>query len=101
MAESQRKPQARRAADLPEVRDGRVAVQIWMANPPPDALRRLQALGFELVATLIPGRVDLGTLPVERLEQAAALGFVRRIDTPRYVEAAGSGGGKSSGIRKM
>ncbi|MBI3911402.1 MAG: VWA domain-containing protein [Armatimonadetes bacterium] len=73
-----------RQPGLPEVVNGRVGVQIWLNELPPDGLKQLQALGFELAATLRPGKLLLGTLSVERLEALIALPFVRRVEPPRF-----------------
>jgi Ca-activated chloride channel family protein len=71
---------------LPEVEKGRVTVQVWLNRLPPEALKQLQSLGFDLAAALTPGRLLLGTLPVERLADLLALDFVRRVDLPRFTE---------------
>jgi hypothetical protein len=74
----------------PGHRNERVTVQLWVKELTAPGLKRLKELGFDLAATLIPGRLVLGTLPVDRLEQAAGLDFVRRIEPPRYLDEAGA-----------
>ena len=49
---------------------------------PADGLRRLKALGFALTRRMRGGTVLRGTAPVAKLEQLAALAFVRRVDVP-------------------
>ncbi len=71
---------------LPEVRKGRVTLQLWLVDPPQDALRKLKALGFTSASELIPGRVVLGTVPVERLEKLLDLPFIRWIDVPKFLD---------------
>ena len=51
---------------------------------PADGLARLKALGFELSAELTPGKLLLGSLPVERLDAVAELPFIRRLEPPRF-----------------
>jgi hypothetical protein len=72
------------AGRLPEVRDGRTDVQIWLASLPPEGMRVLKELGFELAAELRPGKLLLGTLPVAKLKALAALTWVRRVEPPDY-----------------
>jgi hypothetical protein len=67
-----------------EVKAGRVEVQVWLDALPADGQQKLRALGFELAATLRPGRLLLGTVAVERLEALAALPWVRRVEPPRF-----------------
>lgn len=69
---------------LPNVRNGRIDVQIWLNALPADGLVKLKALGFDLSATLTPKKLLLGTLPVTRLDALAALSFVRRIEPPSF-----------------
>jgi Ca-activated chloride channel homolog len=69
---------------LPEVIQGRTAVQVWVAPLPPDGLRKLRALGFEVATELRPGMLLLGMLPVDRLESLARLDFVLYIEPPRF-----------------
>jgi Ca-activated chloride channel family protein len=69
---------------LPEVDRGRVEIQVWLNELPPDGLKRLKALGFDLAATLRPNQLLLGTLPVDRLEALIELPFVRRVEPPRF-----------------
>ena len=69
---------------VPIVTKGRVEVQIWLNSLPPDGLKHLKALGFELAATLTPNKLLLGTLPVARLDELVALSFVRRVEPPQF-----------------
>lgn len=71
-------------AGLPKVEKSRVEVQIWLNALPADGLMKLKQLGFELVATLTPNKLLLGTLPVERLDALVELPFVRRVEPPRF-----------------
>jgi len=73
-----------KAAGLPEVTNGRVDVYLWLNKLPPDGLQKLKALGFNLAATLKPGALLLGTLPVEKLEAVLELPFVRGVEPPKY-----------------
>ena len=69
---------------VPKVEKGRVEVQIWLNSLPPDGLAKLKALGFELSATLTPNKLLLGTVAVDKLDALAELGFVRRVEPPRF-----------------
>jgi Ca-activated chloride channel family protein len=69
---------------LPIVTKGRVEVQIWLNSLPPDGLAKLKAAGFELAATLTKGKLLLGTVSVDKLDELIALSFVRRVEPPKY-----------------
>lgn len=69
---------------LPEVVKGRVEVQIRLNALPKEGLAKLKALGFEVLATLEPNRLLLGTVDVKQLEALTELAFVRRIEVPRF-----------------
>jgi hypothetical protein len=71
-------------AGVPEVEKGRLEVQVWLNELPPDGLSRLKALGFDLAATLRPGKLLLGTVPVDKLDALIALPWVRRVEPPRF-----------------
>ena len=70
--------------EMPEVRNGRVEVQLWLSRLPKDGLAKLKALGFDLAAELTPGKLLLGTVPVEKLKALVALDWVRRVEPPKY-----------------
>jgi Ca-activated chloride channel family protein len=61
-----------------------VAVQIWLNRLPSDGLKRLKALGFKPAATLMQGKLLLGTLPVQKLESLIELNFVSRVEPPKF-----------------
>lgn len=67
---------------LPNVDNGRVVVQVWLKDPPADLEKKLKALGFTLSATLRPGKLVLGSVPVDKLGDLAALEFVSWIEPP-------------------
>lgn len=69
---------------LPVVTAGRVEVQIRLNTLPPDGLAQLKALGFDLSATLTPGRLLLGTADVAKLDKLIELTWVRRVEPPQY-----------------
>ena len=75
---------ALRKRGLPEVAKGRVDVLIWVSGMPTDGLKRLRELGFVFSTEVHPGRLLLGTLPVEKLEALAKLSWVRGLQPPRY-----------------
>jgi Ca-activated chloride channel homolog len=61
------------------VKDGKVAVEIWLADTSPDLLQKLKALGFEAHPGARVAKVQIGWIPVARLRQLAALTEVRRV----------------------
>jgi Ca-activated chloride channel family protein len=69
---------------FPTVIRGRVEVQVWVNKMPADGLKKLKALGFELVTTVTPNRLLLGTADVKKLEAMAELEFVLRIEPPKF-----------------
>lgn len=72
-----------RKPGLPVVSDGRVEVQVWVRDMPPDAMAKLRATGFILAAELRKGVLLFGTADVEKLDALIALGFVRRVELPK------------------
>lgn len=61
------------------VRDGRATIQILLTQKTASALAALRRLGFEVTLNPADSRVIVGRLPLERLEQLAALDFVQYI----------------------
>lgn len=61
-----------------------VEVQVWLNKLPPDGLTKLKDLGFNMTATLMPGKLILGAVDVSKLDALIDLGFVRRIDQPKF-----------------
>ncbi len=70
--------------DGPTVTQGRVDVQLWLNALPADGLAKLKALGFTLSATLTPGKLYLGTVPVTGLDALLELSWVRRVEPPQF-----------------
>jgi Ca-activated chloride channel family protein len=70
------------AKGVPAVEKGQVIVQLWLENPPSDAVKKLEALGFKVSATLRPGKLLLGSLPVEKLDALLELEFVVYVEPP-------------------
>jgi len=62
----------------------RMEVQVWLNKLPADGLTKLKDLGFDLTATLMPGKLVLGTVDVSKLDALIQLDWVRRIDQPKY-----------------
>lgn len=65
-------------------KNGRVTVQIWIANMPKDGLAKLKAQGFELAVTLTTGKLLLGTVDARKLDGLIALSFVRFVEAPQF-----------------
>jgi Ca-activated chloride channel family protein len=68
----------------PIVTKGRVAIQVWLNALKPGDGKKLAALGWKLDATLRPGKLLLGSVPVARLDTLIALDSVRRVEMPRW-----------------
>lgn len=49
------------------MRNGRVEVQLGLSGLPKNGLAKLKALGFDLAAELMPGKLLQGRVPVEKL----------------------------------
>jgi hypothetical protein len=69
---------------LPKVENGRVEIVIRLNSLTKSQMRQLESLGFTLEATLQPGKLLLGTVPVEKLEALLELAFIRRIELPKF-----------------
>ena len=69
---------------LPNVKNGKVEVQIWLTDLPADGIQKLKAAGFDLAATLTPTKLLLGTLDVNKLDALLELSFVRRVEPPNF-----------------
>ncbi len=69
---------------LPNVKNGKIEVQIWLKDLPADGIQKLKAAGFDLAATLTPTKLLLGTLDVSKLDALLELSFVRRVETPNF-----------------
>jgi len=59
-------------------------VQIWIGSPSAGAIAKLRARGFTLVTTLTPGRLLLGSVPLDRLDGVLSLPFVRLVELPKF-----------------
>ncbi len=71
-------------AGVPKVSQGQVTVQIWLNRLTADDLKKLKTLGFKLDATLIPKKLLLGTVAMDKLDELADLTFVRRVEPPKF-----------------
>jgi len=61
------------------VKDGQAEIQIWLADAAPQTIAALEKLGFEVVLHPKAGKVILGRIAIERLEELAALPVVRYV----------------------
>lgn len=59
--------------------DGKVLVQIWLADIKRETFEKLTALGFEVVAQPRTGHVVIGKLPIAMLAEVSELAVVRYI----------------------
>ncbi len=69
---------------LPNVKNGKIEVQIWLTDLPEDGIKKLKTAGFDLAATLTPTKLLLGTLDVSKLDALLELSFVRRVEPPSF-----------------
>jgi len=62
-----------------KLQDGKVMVQVWLADTKEETLSQLKELGFKSVAQPKSGHLVIGYIPVEQLEALAMLSIVRYI----------------------
>src|SRR5207244_8326183 len=68
---------------LPSVDEGYVEVQIWLNDLPPGGMDKLKGVMFKIAATLIPNKLILGVVRLDKLDALVDLPFVRRVEPPR------------------
>jgi hypothetical protein len=61
------------------LQDGKVMVQVWLADMKEETLAQLKELGFKSVAQPKSGHLVIGYVPVEQLEALAKLSVVRYV----------------------
>jgi Ca-activated chloride channel homolog len=62
-----------------KLQDGKVMVQVWLADTKDETLSQLKVLGFKSVAQPKSGHLVIGYIPVEQLEALAKLSIVRYV----------------------
>ncbi len=62
-----------------KLQDGKVLVQVWLADTKENTLAQLKKLGFKSVAQPKSGHLVIGYIPVEQLEALAKLSIVRYV----------------------
>jgi hypothetical protein len=62
-----------------KLQDGKVLVQVWLADAKEETLSQLKKLGFKSVAQPKSGHLVIGYVPVEQLETLAKLSIVRYV----------------------
>jgi Ca-activated chloride channel family protein len=62
-----------------KLHDGKVLVQVWLADTKEETLSQLKELGFTSVAQPKSGHLVIGYIPVEQLEAIAKLSIVRYV----------------------
>ena len=62
-----------------KLQDGKVMVQVWLADTKEETLSQLKKLGFKSVAQPKSGHLVIGYIPVEQLEALSKLSSVRYI----------------------
>ncbi len=62
-----------------KIQDGKVLVQVWLADTKEETLSQLKKLGFTSVAQPKSGHLVIGYLPVEQLEALSKLSIVRYV----------------------
>jgi hypothetical protein len=60
-------------------KDGKVTVQVFLADVTPATLNQLKSLGFELMAQPKSGTIVLGRMPLAKVRELEALTVVRYI----------------------
>ncbi len=71
------------AGSCANVRAGKIALEIWLAEDSPAVRTQLKALGFELHQSHATARVLTGTLAVDKLEPLAKLTAIQFVSLPR------------------
>ena len=61
------------------LQDGKVLVQVWLADTKEETKSQLKELGFKSVAQPKSGHLVIGYIPVEQLESLAKLSVVRYV----------------------
>lgn len=61
-----------------------VDVQLWLSALPAGGLADLKAGGFELSATLTPGKLLLGAISTDKLDALVQFGFVRYVEPAKF-----------------
>ena len=62
-----------------KLQDGKVMVQVWLADTKEETLSQLMKLGFKSVAQPKSGHLVIGYIPVEQLEALVKLSIVRYV----------------------
>jgi hypothetical protein len=62
-----------------KLQDGKVLVQVWLADAKEETLSQLKKLGFKSVAQSKSGHLVIGYVPIEQLETLAKLSIVRYV----------------------
>ncbi|MDH5587552.1 MAG: hypothetical protein OEZ05_13085 [Nitrospirota bacterium] len=62
-----------------KVQDGKILVQVWLADTKEEVLSQLKKLGFKSFAQPKSGHLVIGYIPVEQLEALAKLSVVRYV----------------------
>jgi Ca-activated chloride channel family protein len=65
--------------ELARLQDGKVMVQVWLADTKEETLSKLKELGFKPVAQPKSGHLVIGYIPVGQLEALAKLSIVRYV----------------------
>lgn len=61
------------------VREGKAEIQVWLTEKTPETLAQLKEAGFEILLDPKTSKLVIGRLPLAKLEQLAALKFVRYV----------------------
>jgi hypothetical protein len=61
------------------LQDGKVMIQVWLADTKAETMSQLKKLGFKSVAQPKSGHLFIGYIPVEQLEALAKLSIVRYV----------------------
>ena len=65
--------------EIAKLQDGKVLVQVWLADTKEETLSQLKDLGFKSVAQPKSGHVVIGYVAVEQLEELVKLSIVRYV----------------------
>jgi Ca-activated chloride channel family protein len=67
------------ARDALYIRDGKVAVQVWLADAPAAVIQQLKALGFEVIVQPKTAKLIIGRIALDKIEALSKLACVRYV----------------------
>ena len=79
MVDKKKEGKAFSSDELVKIQDGKVLIQIWLADTKEETLSQVKELGFTSVAQPKSGHLVIGYIAIEQLESLAKLSIVRYV----------------------